>query len=58
MAEKFITRQNHDLNKKNYPSKIYIDRKDSVSNNKNLRSILNENEVKSFFEKMVLQFYL
>ncbi len=38
-------------NKKNYPSKIYIDRKDSVSNNKNLRSILNENEVKSFLKK-------
>ena len=37
---------NHDLNKKNYPPKIYIDRKDSISNNKNLRSILNENEVK------------
>ena len=42
---------NHDLNKKNYPPKIYIDRKDSISNNKNLRSILNENEVKAFLKK-------
>mgnify|MGYP001279076892 CR=1 FL=1 len=35
----------------NYPSKIYIDRKDSVSNNKKLRSILNENEVKNLLKK-------
>ncbi len=36
---------------KNYPAKIYIDRKDSISNNKKLRSIVNEDEVKDLLQK-------
>ncbi len=39
------------FNSQKYPTKIYIDRKDSVSNNRNLRSIINENEVKHVLKK-------
>ena len=38
-------------NEEKYPRKIYIDRSDSSSNTKDLRLILNENEVKSFLAK-------
>ncbi len=41
--------------KKNLPTKIYIDRKDSSSNTKNLRSITNENEVKKILNKYGFQ---
>lgn len=34
-----------------YPKKIYIDRKDSTSNNKKLRTIINEDEVKDLLKK-------
>ena len=34
-----------------YPTKIYIDRKDSVSNTRNLRSILNEDQIIEFLKK-------
>ncbi len=34
-----------------YPTKIYIDRKDSVSNTRNLRSILNEDQIIDFLKK-------
>ncbi len=39
------------FNNKNYPSKIYIDRKDSVSNTRKLRSIINEDQVKDLLKK-------
>ena len=45
LRNKFL---NNDLkNKKNYPKKIYLDRSDSKSSVKNLRSIINEKEVKN-----------
>ena len=44
-----------------YPTKIYIDRKDSVSNTRNLRSILNEDQIIEFlknkFEILTLSNY-
>ncbi len=40
-----------ELEKKNYPDKVYIDRSDSISNTKKLRSITNEDIVKDFLKK-------
>ncbi len=39
------------FNSNDYPSNIYIDRKDSISNTKKLRSIINEEEVKDLLKK-------
>ncbi len=39
------------FNNNDYPAKIYIDRKDSVSNTKKLRSIINEEDVKDLLKK-------
>ena len=50
LAQKACVNQNENL-KKNLPTKIYIDRKDSLSNTKKLRSITNENEVKNILSK-------
>ena len=36
---------------KKFPQKFYIDRSDSKSNHRNLRKVLNENEVKNFLIK-------
>tara|TARA_Y100000992_G_C21257077_1_gene489115 strand:+ start:58 stop:1167 length:1110 start_codon:yes stop_codon:yes gene_type:complete len=52
---KACVNQNENL-KKNLPTKIYIDRKDSLSNTKKLRSITNENEVKNILSKNGFQF--
>ena len=38
-------------NKKKFPKKFYIDRKDSKSNHRHLRRVLNEDEVKNFLKK-------
>ena len=38
-------------NKKSFPKKIYIDRRDSKSNHRHLRKIINEKEVKEFLIK-------
>ncbi len=39
------------INNKNFPKKIYIDRRDATSNHRHLRKILNENEVKNYLSK-------
>jgi len=45
---KSFLKKNHT---KKYPSKIYIDRRDSISNHSHLRKIINEEEVKDFLIK-------
>ena len=49
LKQKYIS--NEINNKSIFPKKIYIDRSDSSSNTKNLRLIINENEVKQFLTK-------
>ena len=39
------------FNNNDYPARIYIDRKDSTSNTKKLRTIVNEDEVKNLLKK-------
>lgn len=51
LKEKFLKNYNNNLNKKDLPKKIYIDRGDSTSNVANLRTIINEDEIKNFLEK-------
>jgi len=46
LKKKFFKNNNENL--KNFSKKIYLDRSDSESNVKNLRSIINEEEVKKF----------
>ena len=46
LKKKFF--KNNSENYKNFSKKIYLDRSDSKSNIKNLRSIINEEEVKNF----------
>ena len=50
LKESIIT-DNDNLDKKNYPEKVYIDRSDSISNTKNLRSITNESNVKEILRQ-------
>ena len=47
LREKFLIK----LNKKRFPKKFFIDRKDSKSNHRHLRKIINEEEVKEFLLK-------
>ena len=49
LKSKFI--QNNKKNNKKFSKKIYLDRSDSKSNIKSLRSITNEDEVKNFLTK-------
>ena len=49
LKKKYIS--NEINNKSIFPKKIYIDRSDSSSNARNLRLIINENEVKQFLTK-------
>ncbi len=46
LRKKFL--ENNINSRKNLPKKIYLDRSDSKSKNKNLRSIINEDEVKNY----------
>ncbi len=46
LKDKFLSKSN--LNIKNYPKNIYIDRSDSKSNSAHLRSLVNEDEIKKF----------
>ncbi len=47
LREKFLV----NANKKEFPKKFYIDRKDSKSNHRNLRKIVNEDEIKALLLK-------
>jgi hypothetical protein len=49
LKEKFSSANKYSENK--FPKKFYIDRSDSKSNNKNLRKITNEKDVKNVLEK-------
>ena len=49
LRKKFLNNQVDD--KKLFPSKFYIDRKDSTSNTKDLRKIVNEDQIKKILEK-------
>ena len=49
LKRKFI--QNNKMNNKNFSKKIYLDRGDSKSNVKSLRSVINEDEVIKFLTK-------
>tara|TARA_B100001996_G_scaffold382331_1_gene373877 strand:+ start:2418 stop:3557 length:1140 start_codon:yes stop_codon:yes gene_type:complete len=42
--------------KDSFPKRIYIDRTDSTSNSRQLRSIINENEIKNFLSKLDFTF--
>jgi len=53
LKQKFI--KNNPKSEKNYSKKIYLDRSDSTSNVKNLRSIINEHEVKNYLAKKGFQ---
>ena len=54
LKEKYI---NNEINDNlNLPKKIYIDRSDSSSNTRDLRLIINENEVKSFLKNNGFEF--
>ena len=46
LRKKFL--ENNINSRKDLPKKIYLDRSDSKSKNKNLRSIINEDEVKNY----------
>ncbi len=54
LKEKFFN--NNIKNKKTFSKKIYLDRSDSSSNVKNLRSVVNENEVKNYLKNEGFKF--
>ena len=55
LKDKFLSKSN--LNIKNYPKNIYIDRSDSKSNSAHLRSLVNEDEIKKFLLQEKFTFF-